>query len=170
MSGYTRTKCHQANKRKRKECIEMNKKEWKKSRKQRRTYIRPRTNFNANKGRPRESADAPLSRDSEHGGSHIYLHTNAEEVLMYTLVPNTDGKLDRYTQPPCSPWSLTEAVGFLASSITWSRAVFRNYPLQRNCTQCRRGSACFRVLRFGVARSTRSRDIGEDREKHSGQT
>lgn len=40
-------------------------------------YVRPRTNFHANKGRQRESAGAPLSRDSGHGRSHISIRIAA---------------------------------------------------------------------------------------------
>lgn len=70
-------------------------------------YIRPRTNSHANKGRPRESADAPLSHDSEHGRSHISTYQRGGGTYVYVST-NTDGKLDRYTRPPRSPQSLTE--------------------------------------------------------------
>lgn len=54
-------------------------------------YIRPRTNFHANKGRQREreSAQTPHSHailNTVTSRTHIYI-AGAEEAPMYTLVP-----------------------------------------------------------------------------------
>lgn len=80
-------------------------------------YIRPRTNFHANKGRQRERererADAPLSRDSEHGHKqNTYLHSRRGGGAYVYASTNTKANLDRYARPSCSPRSLVTPVRF----------------------------------------------------------
>lgn len=90
---------------------------------------RPRTNLHANKGRQRESADAPLSRDSEHGRSRTHIYIVARRRHLCVRCYQYDANLDRYAQPSAL-FSVIfhDGSSFLASYVTQSRVIFQNFP------------------------------------------
>lgn len=90
---------------------------------------RPRTNLHANKGRQRESADAPLSRDSEHGRSRTHIYIVARRRHLCVRCYQYDANLDRYAQPSAL-FSVIfhDGSSFLASFVTQPRVIFQNFP------------------------------------------
>lgn len=122
-------------------------------------YIRPRTNFHANKGRQRERerADAPLSRDSEHGHKqNTYLHSRRGGGAYVYASTNTKANLDRYARPSCSPRSLATPVRFQRRSQTQSRVPSPIFPPNRKpCRDTRLAPHRF-VCQFFLSRVCRS--------------